>query len=429
MQDNTLQLKGFIVWGVCALFFLYEFFLRTVMGTYQAAIMQDLHLTSFEFSILSTTIFLLIYGIMQIPVGIVVDNIGLKKSLMIGAMFCSLSSIGFAYVDSFMMALLCRFFMGLGASFGFVCLLVSVHDWMPHKHLAIFIGLSQFIGTLGPMIATGPLETFAQASATDWRYTFFLLGMIGLLQVVLIALFVENNSKTTGPYIILSKPEKFLPSITRLFSRAQPWYIAIVSTSLYFTIEYLSENEGRAFLELQGISASSAAYMLTTAWIGYAVGCPLLGVVSDVLERRKNLLTACSGLALSSMAAILYLPGTSHFHLSFFILGISAAGQSIGFATIAEQFKKQFVAVGFGFNNMCITVFSALNAPVIGLLLDQASAGNPVSLENYLDVFSLLIVMAVLAVVVAAVFVKETFCKSSVDFTVLKKHNEQIVAY
>jgi MFS family permease len=129
------------------------------------------------------------------------------------------------------------------------------------------------------------------------------------------------------------------------------------------------------------------------------------------------------------MAAILYLPGTSHFQLSFFILGVSAAGQSIGFATIAEQFKKQFLAVGFGFNNMCITVFSALNAPTIGLLLDQASAGNPVSLENYLDVFSLLIVMAVLAVLVSAFFVKETFCKSNVDFTILKKHNEQIVAY
>ena len=130
-----------------------------------------------------------------------------------------------------------------------------------------------------------------------------------------------------------------------------------------------------------------------------------------------------------TMAAILYLPGTSHLQLSFFILGISAAGQSIGFATISEQFKKQFVAVGFGFNNMCITVFSALNAPIIGLLLDQASAGNPVSLANYLDVFSVLVWMAVLAVLVAAFFVRETFCKSNVDFTVLKKHNEQVIAY
>ena len=103
----------------------------------------------------------MVYGILQLI------NFAHGEVLMIGAMFCSLSSIGFAYVDSFMMALLCRFFMGLGASFGFVCLLVSVHDWMPHKHLAIFIGLSQFIGTLGPMIATGPLETFAQASAAD----------------------------------------------------------------------------------------------------------------------------------------------------------------------------------------------------------------------------------------------------------------------
>ncbi|WP_367608019.1 hypothetical protein [Legionella sp. W05-934-2] len=43
-------------------------------------------------------------------------------------------------------------------SFGFICLLISVYDWLPRKNAALFIGLSQFIGTMGPMLAAGPLD-------------------------------------------------------------------------------------------------------------------------------------------------------------------------------------------------------------------------------------------------------------------------------
>ena len=130
MDDNKLQPKGFLVWSICALFFLYEFFLRTVIVTYRNPIMDDLGLTLFQFSLLSTTIFLLVYGIMQIPAGLIVDNIGLKKSLVIAAICCTISSIGFAYSHNYLIALTCRTFMGFGAAFGFICLLISVHDWI-----------------------------------------------------------------------------------------------------------------------------------------------------------------------------------------------------------------------------------------------------------------------------------------------------------
>ena len=63
MQDNKFKLKGFVVWGLCAIFFLYEFFIRTIIGTYQTPVMQDLQLTSLQFSLLSSTLFLVIYGV------------------------------------------------------------------------------------------------------------------------------------------------------------------------------------------------------------------------------------------------------------------------------------------------------------------------------------------------------------------------------
>ena len=201
MLDNKLKAKGFLVWGICALFFLYDFFLRTVIGTYQHPIMKDFDLKSFQFSLLSTTLFFVIYGVMQIPVGLIVDNIGLKKSLIIGSICCTISSIGFAYSNSYTMAIAYRMMMGFGSSFGFICLLISVHDWMPHRYSAVFIGLSQFIGTLGPMFAAGPLNNISESTDVSWRLIFLCLGVIGVLLAILIFFFVENNQQKAGKYI------------------------------------------------------------------------------------------------------------------------------------------------------------------------------------------------------------------------------------
>ena len=420
MDDNKLQPKGFLVWSICALFFLYEFFLRTVIGTYQNPIMDDLELTLFQFSLLSTTIFLLVYAIMQIPAGLIVDNIGLKKSLVIATICCTISSIGFAYSHNYFIALTCRTSMGFGAAFGFICLLISVHDWMPHKYSAIFIGISQFVGTLGPMIAAGPLETISNSTNISWRDIFLLLGLLGFILIVLIFFFVENNRQKAGEYCILYKPEKISTSILRLFSRIQPWYIAFLSAILYFTIEYLSENEGRSFLALKNISSNNAGYMITISWVGYAIGCPLFGFLSDMLKRRKVILTFCSFLALIAIIILIYFKDKLYLQIAFFILGLSASGQSIGFAMIAEQFKKQFVAVGFGLNNAIITTVSAISAPVIALLLDHISDGQSLTLENYVIIFNLFIITAIIALAISIFFIKETYCKSTVDFIILK---------
>ena len=418
MNDNKLQAKGFLVWGICALFFLYEFFLRTVIGAYQQTIMHDLHLSSFQFSLLSSTIFLLIYGCMQLPVGLIVDKIGLKKSLCIGSILCTIACLGFASTTNFHLALTYRMLMGLGASFGFICLLIAVNDWMPHKYSAVFIGLSQFIGTMGPMLATGPLENIS-SSSINWQIMFTLLGIIGAALTTLTFLFVDNNREKAGNYSILYRPVNILSAMQRIFTQIQPWLIAVLSASLYFAIEYLSENEGRDFLHLKGIKATDAGYMLTISWLGYAIGCPLLGFLSDILERRKFILIICAFIALLAIPMLLYSTSKCCLQLSFFMLGISASGQSIGFAVMGEQFKKQFVAVGFGLNNAMITTLSAVLSPVIGLMLDSNRKYGPLSLDSYIHVFSFLIILASIALFLAVFFIRETYCKSTASYTIL----------
>jgi MFS family permease len=423
MIENKFKIKGFIVWFVCAVFFMYEFLLRTVIGTFQHHLMADLNITSFQFSLLSTTIFLLIYGLMQIPVGIIVENIGLKKSLFFAAVLCGLAALSFSYAHGFRFALLCRMLMGLGASFGFICLLMSVKDWMPHRYSAIFIGLSQFIGTLGPMGAAGPLSSLSESGGVTWRMIFFSLGIIGIIISVLVLLFVENNQHESGKYIVLAKPEKISVSLRRLFTRSQPWIIAVSATCIYFAIEYLTENEGRIFLTLKGISPQSASNMLTISWVGFAIGCPLVGLISDFYERRKSIISGCSIIALVAICMVVFINDKLLLQLGFFLLGIGASGISIGYAITAEQFKPQFVAVGFGLTNAVIMSISAINAPLLGVLLDHLASGSQATLQNYQHVFYSLIGIGIIGVIASVFFIKETFCKSLVDFTFLKTKN------
>ena len=419
-KENSFSLKGFLVWGLCAVFFVYEFSLRTIMGSYQSPLMEDLNLTAVQFSLLSTSIFLVIYAFMQIPVGIITNRIGLKKALVIGSGTCAFACIGFAYSNQYSAVVFFRIFMGLGASFGFICTLMSILDWMPHRYSAIFIGLSQFIGTIGPMLVAGPLETYTEAKGIHWRTVFIALGVIGIILLILVAFIVENNKEKQGQYTVLKKPQKASALVAHLFSRKQPWFIAILCVSLYFTLEYFSENEGRTFLLLKGFKLSTASYMLTLSWLGYALGNPIVGFISDSIKRRKIVMTGSALLGLASICTILYVDIKPLICFAFFSLGVSAGGQSIGFATIGDQFKSQLVAIGFGLNNTVLAALSGINAPIIGLIIEHKKKLLGETVAAYTSAFSLLVGISLVAVIISIFFIKETFCKSAVEFTYLK---------
>jgi MFS family permease len=419
VKDTEFKVKGFIVCGIAALFFLYEFLLRTVIGTFQHPIVQDLSLTSFQFSLLSTTVFLFVYGLMQLPVGIVVGNIGLKKSLIIGASACTVATFGFSYSYAMYSAVFFRFLMGFGASFGLLCLLIAINDWVPKRYNAIAIGISLFFGTLGPMVAAGPLDSLADSTGVSWRFVFLYLSLIGLVLVALIIFFVESNTEKAGKLIVLHRSEGSLASIKKLFVKIRPWYIAVLSATLYFAVEYISENEGRTFLALKNIPYSTASFMITSAWIGYAIGCPLQGFISDFFKRRKMPLVISSILGLFSIIGVLCFTDKNFLFISFFFLGIGASAQTIGFAIMGEQFKKEYVAIGFALNNAMINTVSAINAPVLGLFIDNIKKGVNPALNEYLFVFNTLIIISIISVILAVFFIKETYCKSTSDFTYL----------
>jgi MFS family permease len=419
-MNQKFSLIGIIIWLVCAVFFMYEFLLRTVLGTFEHPIIHDLNLDLVTFAILSSTAYQMIYGVMQIPVGIITDKYGLKISLFIAVVVCSIAVAGFGFTHAFDSAFAFRLLMGFGSSFGFVCLLMAVYDWMPRKNIGLFIGLSQFIGTMGPMIAAGPLNSLSNNSSAEWRYVFYVLGVVGIAIAILVLLIVKNNKESLANFQILRRPSAPGSSLKKLFSQKQVWFIAVYSAAIYFTIEYLSENSGTKYMVLHGYTKDIASYMITIAWLGYGIGCPLLGFISDLTSRRKNTMIFAAFSAIIAAIVIIYFPVNIVITMAaFFFLGVGASGQSIGFAIMAERCNNSYLAAGLGLNNGMIMLVTSINAPIIGWLISFFTDGGTTSIADFQQAFIYIIAFIGIAVFLSIFCINETFCKSTKEITQL----------
>lgn len=403
---NMTSRKGFVTWGLAALFFLYEFLLRTSLGTFQQPIMCDLQLSSVSFSLISTSFPFLASSCMQIPGGFFARRYGLKKPLLVGSTLCALSAIGLSYSPSFAWALICRITTGIGASFGFLCLVIAIYTYLPTSNKASWIGISQFIGTLGPMLSAGPLHALAEQSALTWRQITLKLGIIGLLLALVILIFVENRPQHT-PTLSRRAPFHLKQRLKDLFPSPQVGAIALFSGFVYFSIEYLSENEGQFFLCLKGLTPFSASYMITTAWIGYALGAPLLGIFSDLYQRRKPFLLLVSGLGVGALLCIWMATDPVWLFLAFFLLGIATSGQTVSFACMVDQFPPENKALGISLNNGTIAFTVALCAPLISFVLDTSSHKATPTLADYHVAFYPFIGLALLPFFLSLFGIKE----------------------
>lgn len=382
--------------------------------------MQDLNLTAIQFSLLSSTAYLLIYGIMQVPVGIIVDKFGLKKSMLFAIFCCSLANLGFASTHGFYLGFLFRVCTGFGCSFGFICVLIALYDWMPRKNIAFFIGISQLLGTLGPMIAGGPLNTLAENQIIGWRSLSSILAVCGLLLMVLVFLFVDKNRQLRGSFVVLSRPTSTVNNLRILIRQPQIWFIAVYSAGIYFSLEYLSENEGKHFLMEKGFSSSFSSYMITMAWLGFALGAPILGYVSDLIKRRKPILFFSGITTTLTLFAIIYLPlGAVETLICFFLLGVGVGSASVSIVMMGEQCKSNYLAAGLGFENAVTMVIVSLVAPAISGLLMKIAHSSTYSVHDYQHGFILLVLLPAISVVLLGFFIKETFGKSTKENTKL----------
>lgn len=141
--------------------------------------------------------------------------------------------------------------------------------------------------------------------------------------------------------------------------------------------------------------------------IGWVIGCPLLGYVSDRIGRRKPVLIGGTLVMLVAAIAAVYLPeGALPRYSVPLVLGVGSGAAMIPFTMIKEANPAEVKGTASGVMNFLVFLVAGLTSPFVSRLMTPSSDA-PLSLHQFQQGFLPLIVGIVLAILLSFV-IRET---------------------
>jgi MFS family permease len=357
--------KKALLWLLGALFFLYEFFLRVFPNSLHENITDSFHTTAFSFALLGSA-FYIFYSMMQIPVGIIINKYGIRTSLFFASLICTIGAMLFISTSNMYVAILSRCLMGIGASFGFLGLLTISIEWFPRKYIGLLSGSTQILGALGPILAGAPL-VYIVSYTNSWRSVLFATGVFGIFLTLFILFFMKNKEDTSD-----NKPKSDIKhSIKQCCLNKNLNLTYIYAFFVYCSIPTLGAIWGVTFLEEKGLTLMESTAAISFLWLGLGIGSPAFGIFYDKFKHKVNVLSLVSFIGVLSTLYILVFDISSlSACITMFIIGCSAAGQTLSFSAISGYKDVHSLSVAFGINNTVVMISGFIVPVLIGFLVN-----------------------------------------------------------
>ena len=383
-----------------------------------ASIAQDLALafdtTAASLGVLAATYFY-VYTLMQIPTGVLVDTLGPRRILLLGGIISFVGSLWFGLAADLSQALVGRTLVGLGVSVTFIAMLKIIALSFEEHRFASLTGLGVFVGNIGSVLAGVPLA-FA-ATEIGWRSVFVVVAIASLVFGSM-AWWMMRRSPTMGGTQV--DRTVVLGGLWSVLRNRLTWAPALTNLGVsgsYFTFAGLWAMP--YLTQVHGYTRNMAATHLSLMYGGFAIGCLVLGIISDRVRQRKSILLAASAVD-SAIWCVWWWGGTLDITTTMalcFLMGFSAAGFSLTWACAKEVNPPQLAGMSTSIANVGGFFGAAVMQPLVGWLMDEVWAGTIVngvrvySLGDFRFGLSIVVVMALFGLI-AGCFIRETRCKN-----------------
>ena len=410
--------RRWIALGAVACAYVLSFFQRFA----PAGIAQDLaasfNTTAASLGVLAATYFY-VYTVMQIPTGILADTLGPRRILVLGGIVGGAGSFLFGFAPSLDWALAGRTLIGLGVSVTFIAMLKLIAVWFEESRFATLVGACMLIGNLGSVLAGAPLSALAQA--TGWRGVFIGLGGVSLLLAAACWLLVRDRPDAPAQ----AAPGRIdrsalLGGLIAVLRNRATWPAVLVNAGTcgaFFTFAGLWSVP--YLMQVHALPRATAAAHLSLWFGGFAVGCIVVGSLSDRLRRRKPVLIGATHLFAAIWFVLLAgvrMPEWASYTL-FAVLGLSTAGFSLTWACAKEVNPPLLSGMSTSIANMGGFFTGAVMQPLVGWLMDRAWQGDMVAGVRVYDLAAWrggLVAVTACAVLgaTASWWIRETGCRN-----------------
>lgn len=414
MPKKRIDLFPWLVCGLGALFYCYEYFLRILPSVMTEDLLKMFNISGVAFGNL-VAFYYYAYTPMQLPVGMMMDRFGPRKLLAFACFICAIGTYLFShhYLST---AQLGRFLVGFGSAFAFVGVLKLAAIWFPPSRFAFIAGMATSLGMIGAM--TGDIILSKLVFTLGSTTTLQIAAGIGLVLTICLW-YVIPTTKIVTPHEplepVLSYKE-FFQAVFKLCKNPQMWLVGVIGTLLYLSLSAFAEVWGIPYLiRVYGLSNSAAAIKVSFIFLGWAIGCPLVGWISDKIgnRRRPIIIGALLGSALFTL--LIYFPFMVHHCLGILLLGfgLCSSAQVIIFPIARELNVQGLAGTAIAVTNLLVMSGGALFQPLIGKILDVSTGthvrGNLMafSIESFQHALSIIPIAFIIAAILA-IFLRET---------------------
>ena len=329
------------------------------------AISADLNVSNLQLGAILTA-YNISTGVLQTPMGIVVDKFGARRVLISGLFVTSLAFGLSGFTTSYWELLILFFIAGTGNSVfhpaDYVILTASVDQSRQGRAYS----MHSFGGSLGT--ASGPAVMVILMTMTDWRTALIIAGSLGVV-LSLIFVFSGDTLREDAAAKQKTKPEKPLKSMVNR---------SIVLLFLFYVFTSSANIGLTAFAPiylpaLYNVTVETAAYILSVLLFSNALGTLFGGWLADKTQRHDLVLVS----SFTIYAVLLAVVGTAlvpvflvvgAFMLGGFVRGIVNPSRDMMVRQVAPAgaLGTVFAFVSTGFN-----VGQGIAPLAYGALLDR----------------------------------------------------------
>jgi MFS family permease len=394
-----------VAWLVAVVYYFYQYVQRSAPSVMIPQLSDAFGTTALG---VASIVGLFYYGYspFSLVAGAGMDRLGPRKVMPIAACVAGVGAILFATGNS-TAGCIGRVLQGAGGVFAPVGAIYIASKNFPPSQAATLIGATQMFGMAGGaagQFVVGPLIS----NGVPWDRFWLYMGIAGLVIGALLFVLLPNEDKTeqsAGPWL---RPA--IAAFSTVFKNPQSIYCGFIAGLLFIPTTIFDMIWGVRYLQdAHGFDYAAAVLRSSMVPLGWIIGCPLLGFISDRLGRRKPVIVGGAVVLLASLTWILF--GPAYMlppYVPGLLAGLASGSAMLPYTVIKEANPPQFGGTATGVVTFLNFTFSALLAPVFTWLLRRASGGaGEMGLEHYQSAFAPL--LAGVAIAIALTFLlKET---------------------
>ncbi|MEJ2057805.1 MAG: MFS transporter [Desulfofustis sp.] len=288
---------------------------------------------------LLTSVYFITFASFQLPLGILLDRYGPRKTEAILLLFAGLGAFIFSRADTLAGLVAGRALIGFGVS---ACLMASFKAytvWFDRTRWTVINGFQMASGGLGALAATSPVEWLV--SVSDWRTVFVLLALLSVIIAVLVLTVVPEKQSNAAKDSFGSQ----LRGIGEVFTSLKFWHIApLVTMSQTGFLAVQGLWAGPWLRDVIGLERGPAASMLFWVAVAMIVGFIVLGFAAARLSRLgihpARTSAFCMALFMAVQLLVLVAP-SSYYAPVWLAFGFIGTAGIIAYAGLSQLFETR----------------------------------------------------------------------------------------